>query len=87
MILRVRKRPGMESEDILQTEGIADDAYDSWDSDMVGLTSVGRRLSRELVNMKTSMQVPGAAGTGNELAMMGCWSKIWIWIWIRGPLD
>ncbi|GIL48985.1 hypothetical protein Vafri_5482 [Volvox africanus] len=31
MILRVRKRPGMEAEDVLQEDGPADDSYDTWD--------------------------------------------------------
>ncbi|GLI71786.1 hypothetical protein VaNZ11_017131 [Volvox africanus] len=31
MILRVRKRPGMEAEDVLQADGPADDSYDTWD--------------------------------------------------------
>ncbi|EFJ45735.1 hypothetical protein VOLCADRAFT_105823 [Volvox carteri f. nagariensis] len=34
MILRVRKRPGMEAEDVLQADGTADDAYDTWDPDL-----------------------------------------------------
>lgn len=36
MILRVRKRPGMEAEDVLQADGQADDLYDAWDADLVG---------------------------------------------------